>query len=91
MPIKRQPNIANALGVVSVLLLSLLWGVLIDPLKWHPRFPGGMRGGAIALVAAVVTSALASAWGKRLWLVAAVWAVFTFVYVGFFYEMPLWD
>ncbi len=90
MAIKARPGVANVMGVLSVLLLTLLWGVVLDPLKWHPHFPGGVRGGAEALFGAVVTSVVASVWGKKVWLLVAAWAVFTFIYIGFFYQMPLW-
>lgn len=78
------------MGVVSVCLLTFLWWITLDPLKMHPRFPGGLKGGAIAMSLAVACSFLAALFGKRLWLFIALWAVLTFVYIGFFYRMPLW-
>jgi len=91
MDAKIRSSMANVLGIATVVYLLFLWTIVLNPLKWNVSFPGGLRAGFLTMLLAIAMSVLAGVWGKRAWLIiiAAV-AVLTFIYIGFFYRMPLW-
>jgi hypothetical protein len=68
----------------------MLWTIVLNPLKWNVALPGGLRGGFIAMLLAIVMSVLAALWRKRAWWIIVAAAAATFIYIGFFYKMPLW-
>jgi hypothetical protein len=42
------------------------------------------------MLLAIVASSIAAGWGKKVWLLVTAGAtVLTFIYMGFFYKMPL--
>ncbi len=85
-----RSSVANALGIVSVALLCFLWVIALNFLRLNLRFPGGLQGGAVTMILAMLFSLLAGIWGRRMWFVVLAAAILTFVYIGFFYKLQLW-
>jgi len=90
MDIKSRSSVANILGIVTTLYLAFLWMVVLNPLRWNVSFPGGIKAGFITMLLAICASTLAALWGKRAWWIIAACSIGTFIYIGFFYRMPLW-
>jgi hypothetical protein len=85
-----RSTVANVLRTLIVLYLLFLWTVVLNPFRWEISFPGGLRGGTITMLLAIVASSIAAGWGKKVWLLVTARAtVLTFIYMGFFYKMPL--
>lgn len=84
-----QKTLTVISGTASIGLVVFLWLVVLAPVRWNLRFPGGLHWMAICLVASVVFSVLAWKYGGRAWLVALFSAIFTFIYIGFVMRFPL--
>jgi hypothetical protein len=71
--------------------VASMWAFLYEPKTWNIRFPGGYSAGGLTMVLSIVMSALAGAWGRRIWFVMTAIAILTFVYIGFFVTFPTWS
>lgn len=89
MDVRARSRTANTLGLITVLYLLFLWVVVLNPFAWDLRFPGGLKSGFITMLLAIVASLIAGIWGKRAWLIVTAAATSTFVYILFFYKMPM--
>ena len=81
--------LANVLGSISVAYLVFVWLIVLNPLKWNLAFPGGVTAGFFTLLLNVVVAILAGIFGKRAWLILTGASTVTFIYLGFFYRLPM--
>ncbi len=90
MTVKKNSAAATALGLIGLAILVHLWCVVLAPIKWNVRYPGGMMSMISVMLLAMGLSFAAGIWGNRRWYILAVGAVATFVYVGWFIRSPWW-
>lgn len=73
---------ANALGLVSVLLVGYFWVALFTPHAWQPVFPGAGFVVVGCLFLSLVMSASAGWLGSRRWYLATAATLATLLFVG---------
>jgi hypothetical protein len=84
--------LSKIFGILSLALLAHIWLVFSAPLTWNLRYPGGPPLVLVALLLSLGMSCLAARWGgSKWWYVLAIFAVLTFMYVGWFYRPPMWN
>jgi hypothetical protein len=83
--------LAVALGLLSAGGLALVWAVVLAPVRWGLRYPGGGLSGLLTMIVYVAMTLAAGQLGSRRWYALTVIAVLTFVYVGFFIRSPYWN
>jgi hypothetical protein len=86
----KRSAAAIILGLLSMMGLALLWLIMLAPMRWDLRFPGGGQGATLILLSAIGASVTAGILGRRTWFIIATWGVITFLYVWFFLKSPIW-
>jgi hypothetical protein len=83
--------LSRMFGVLSIAILVHIWLVFSAPIKWNLRYPGGSASVLVALLLCFGMSFLAARWGGSKWYLLTIFAVITFIYVGWFYRPPMWN
>ncbi len=91
MTLNKAKALAGTLGLVSAAGLGLVWVVVLAPVRWGLRYPGGGLSGLLTMIGYVAMTLAAGRLGSRRWYALTIIAVLTFVYVGFFIRSPYWN
>jgi len=91
MRIEKRPKVALGLGFLSACSLCSLWLFKLLPVAWGLRYPWDGGGAVLAMLIAVVGSAVAGVWGSRRWFVLTAVATLTLIYLGFVVRSPYWS
>jgi hypothetical protein len=63
MALKTNKGMGAAFGLFGLVILGHLWFVLLAPVRWNIRYPGGLIAMFAAMIVAACLSIVAGRWG----------------------------
>jgi hypothetical protein len=73
----------SAFGLLSILIVGYFWLLMLVPIAWNLRFPGGGFALVAILLLSIIVSGIAGLAGSRRWYLVTIAAVGTFLFLGF--------
>lgn len=88
---KHTGVVAMLLGILSGVILAYISVILLAPVRWNLRYPGGANALLFSLCLSIALCVIAAKGAvRRSWYLLVVWAAAIVVYLAWFYHPPMW-